>query len=172
MHRYKFFIITFLLFVCSFVDAQEFNDFQSVAVEMDEVVNKKMLDTIGVVSITQDVRVEELLRTDSIINSKNPGFSGYRVQIFSGKSTDKEKAFEVKKQFSELFPNERAYVVYQAPDFRVRVGNFRTKLESIELYKACVKYFPNCYPVKTMILFSDLKPIDTQDEELILDVKE
>lgn len=143
MHRYKFFIITFLLFVCSFVDAQEFNDFQSVAVEMDEVVNKKMLDTIGVVSITQDVRVEELLRTDSIINSKNPGFSGYRVQIFSGKSTDKEKAFEVKKQFSELFPNERAYVVYRPQIFEFELEIFARNLNRSN----CIKLVSNIFPI-------------------------
>ncbi len=126
-------------------------------------------DTLGIVNIIQDIRVDELLKTDQNISAKNPGFTGYRVQIFSGRSTDRERAFKVQEEFNELFPEERVYVVYKAPDFRVRVGNFRSKIESIELYKACLKYFPNCYPVKTRIRFADLVPIEQETEELILE---
>ncbi|PKQ60761.1 hypothetical protein BZG02_17990 [Labilibaculum filiforme] len=126
-------------------------------------------DAPGQVKIIQDARIKQLLDTDKMVNSKDPGFPGYRIQIFSGRSTDREKAFKIKKEFQELFPEERAYVVYKAPDFRVSVGNFRSKIESIELYKACLKFFPNCYPVKTNILFSDLIPIEKEVEEPILE---
>jgi hypothetical protein len=139
---------------------------QYVAVQETEMASA---DTLGIVNIIQDARVDQLLETDQMISAKNPGFTGYRVQIFSGRSTDRERAFEVKHEFNELFPEERAYVVYKAPDFRVRVGNFRSKIESIELYKACLEYFPNCYPVKTRILFTDLIPIQQEVEEVILE---
>ena len=158
MQFYKFLLISCLVIVGFTTKAQTF---------MQDSVER---DSLGEVNIIQDIRLEELLKTDSIINSKNPGFNGYRIQIFLGGSTDRERAFEVKKEFKELFPDERAYVIYTAPDFRVRVGNFRSKLESIELYKACLRYFPNCYPVKTRILFSDLEPLeDDGEEELIVD---
>ena len=124
-------------------------------------------DSLGVVTIIQDERIDQLLKTDSIINSQKKSFTGYRIQIFFGGSTDREKAFEIKKEFLELFPEERAYVVYTAPDFRVRVGNFRTKLESIELYKACSEYYPNCYPVKTEIMFSDLEPLEDTEKVIV-----
>lgn len=110
-----------------------------------------------------------MLATDSIINSQKQSFTGYRIQIFFGGSTDREKAFKIKEEFLELFPDERAYVVYTAPDFRVRVGNFRTKLESIELYKACSEFYPNCYPVKTEIMFSEMEPLEKETELIIND---
>ena len=125
-------------------------------------------DSLGVVNIIQDERIDLLLKTDSIANTKKKSFNGYRIQIFLGGSTERERAFQIKEEFKELFPNERAYVVYTAPDFRVRVGNFRTKLESIELYKACSNYFPNCYPVKTEIKFSDLEPLEEESENIII----
>lgn len=130
---------------------------------------EESVDTLGEVNVIQDSRIQELLDTDKIINSRHPGFTGYRIQIFSGRSTDREKAFEIRKEFNELFPDERAYVVYKAPDFRVSVGNFRSKIESIELNKACLTFFPNCYPVKTYILFSDLLPIQPELDEVVLD---
>ena len=143
----------------------------SVKAQYEEVQETEKItsDSLGLVNIIQDTRIDELLKTDHLIATKNPGFTGYRVQIFSGRSTDRERAFEVKNEFNELFPEERAYVVYKAPDFRVRVGNFRSKIESIELYKACLEYFPNCYPVKTKILFADLIPIEKEVEEVILE---
>ncbi|WP_421920641.1 hypothetical protein [Marinifilum sp.] len=127
-----------------------------------ELENEK--DSLGIVNIIQDERIEQLLKTDSIINSQKQRFTGYRIQIFFGGSTDREKAFQIKEEFLELFPEERAYVVYTAPDFRVRVGNFRTKLESIELYKACSEFYPNCYPVKTEIMFSEMEPLKKEGE--------
>jgi hypothetical protein len=140
----------------------------SVNAQNYEIVENKS-DSLGVVNVIQDERIDQLLKTDSIINSQKQSFTGYRIQIFFGGSTDREKAFEIKKEFLELFPGERAYVVYTAPDFRVRVGNFRTKLESIELYKACLEYYPNCYPVKTKIMFSDLEPLKEEARDLIVD---
>lgn len=130
------------------------------------------VDSLGKVNLIQDARILKLLKTDKLINSKNPGFPGYRVQIFSGRSIDKEKAFEVKREFKELFPKERVYVVYKAPDFRVTVGNFRSKIESIELKKACLRFFPNSYPVKTYILFSELTPNQQELDEVVLDEDE
>lgn len=140
--------------------------------QKESMIPESSVNNPGEVNIIQDVRIQELLETDKQINTKNSGFSGYRIQIFSGRSTDREKAVQIKKDFMELFPEERAYVVYKAPDFRVCVGNFRSKIESIELYKACLSFFPNCYPVKTYILFSDLKPIETKLEEFILEEDE
>ncbi|WP_321309854.1 hypothetical protein [Marinifilum fragile] len=130
---------------------------------------EKKNDSVGVVNILQDERIDQLLATDSIINSQKQSFTGYRIQIFFGGSTDREKAFKIKEEFLKLFPEERAYVVYTAPDFRVRVGNFRTKLESIELYKACAEFYPNCYPVKTEIMFSEMEPLEKETELIIND---
>ncbi|NOU60076.1 hypothetical protein [Marinifilum caeruleilacunae] len=146
-----------------------FMTFGKVLQAQSYVVEEREKDSLGVVNIIQDERINQLLNTDSIINSQKQSFTGYRIQIFFGGSTDRERAFEIKEEFLELFPEERAYVVYTAPDFRVRVGNFRTKLECIELYKACTKYYPNCYPVKTEIMFSDLVPLEKESEELIVD---
>jgi len=117
-------------------------------------------DSLGQISIHQDFRVRELLKRDKEINSSNPGFTGYRIQIFSGRSFEKEKAFALKAEFEELFPDVRAFVKYQAPDFRVMVGNFRTKLESIYLYQFIKGKYPHCYPVRTRILFSDLEVVE------------
>jgi len=66
------------------------------------------------------------------INSKSP-VRGYRIKIHFG--ADKARAREVKARFIEHFPDIPAYEKYDQPNFNIRVGDFRTKLEA---YKALI----------------------------------
>ncbi len=111
----------------------------------------------GTVRIIQDYRIDDLLKIDRAENSDLPGFQGYRIQIFSGGGRDREKASSIREDLEVRFPNERVYVKYQAPDFRVRIGNFRNKFEAMQLYKQCVKTYPYCYLVKDQINLVDLE---------------
>ena len=43
----------------------------------------------------------------------------------------------------QLYPELKAYLLYQAPYFRLRVGNFRDKDEAEEYRKLLSKEFPN-----------------------------
>jgi hypothetical protein len=168
MQFYRFLVVVFLMIVGNSLQAQ---DIKMVIQSKDSLYlapEKFIYDTTSVSIGYKDAQLKELLKTDSLINAKNPWFYGWRVQIFLGGGRQKEKAFEMKHKFEQLFPGERAYVVYAAPDFRVRVGNFKSKLESIGLYKACQRYFPNCYPVRTKILFADLMPIVEEKTDSLL----
>ncbi len=66
------------------------------------------------------------------INSKAP-IKGYRVKIHFG--TDKNKAKEIKGNFLARFPAVSAYEKYDQPNFNIRVGDFRTKLEAYKFLK-------------------------------------
>lgn len=119
----------------------------------------------GDLLIHQDSRIDDLLELDKNKSSLNYNFKGYRIQIFSGRSTQKDKALEAKYIFLELFPNQRAYIIYKAPDFRVRVGNFRSQFECVELYNKLKGFFPKAYIVKTNIPISSLKLSDIDKKE-------
>ena len=54
--------------------------------------------------------------------SSNGLFKGYRLQVLNTRSRD--EAFKTKAMLLENFPDEKAYVLYQSPYFKVRVGNF------------------------------------------------
>lgn len=61
---------------------------------------------------------------------------GYRVQIFATSSLEKAEA--VAKQARAVF-SERVYVEYSAPLYRVRVGDFSTKEQALELKEKAVQ---------------------------------
>jgi hypothetical protein len=53
---------------------------------------------------------------------------GYRIQIYFG--NDRSKAHEIRSEFMRLYPEQGAYLVYHQPNFKVRIGDFRTRLEA------------------------------------------
>ena len=54
--------------------------------------------------------------------SGNGLFKGYRLQVLNTRSRD--DAFKTKATLLENFPDEKVYVLYQSPYFKVRIGNF------------------------------------------------
>ncbi|PCH91888.1 MAG: hypothetical protein COB85_08705 [Bacteroidetes bacterium] len=74
---------------------------------------------------------------------------GFRVQIFFGAS--KKGALKEKAGFVEEFSDYEGYVIYDAPYFKVRVGDFRTHLEAQKLHKELYENYPGSFIVKDMI---------------------
>lgn len=73
---------------------------------------------------------------------------GYRIQIYNG--IDRNKATAIQSDFIKSHPGVSAYLIYNQPHFRVRVGNFRTRNEASELYEALRKQY-TCMIVPTII---------------------
>lgn len=53
---------------------------------------------------------------------------GYRVQIYFG--ADRSKAQDIRVDFMRNFSDVPAYMVYHQPNFKIRVGDFKTRLEA------------------------------------------
>jgi len=91
---------------------------------------------------------------ETILKAKN-GVEGWRVQL--GFKAKQEEIRQLKIDFINRYPEIPAYLEYDAPYYRVRVGNCRTKLEAIKIKHQISKNFPGAYPVPEIINFSQLK---------------
>lgn len=105
------------------------------------------------IEVVQDYKIKQLLEKHVEINSKAP-IKGYRVKIHFG--TDKNKAKEVKGSFIAKYPDVPAYEKYDQPNFNIRVGDFRTKLEAYKLLKEIQADFPSAFIVQDEIEFPAL----------------
>lgn len=103
--------------------------------------------------INSDSKVDTLLEIHREENLRKSGLDGFRVQIFQG---TKEDAYQVKARFINNHENTRAYVSFNAPDFRVRVGDFRTRSEAIKIKQEVKNEYPAAYVVDDFISFPDL----------------
>jgi hypothetical protein len=110
-------------------------------------------------NVNQDSRLENILKWHIENNRKRDGISGFRVEIFfSSADNAKEQAFKKKKEFLSRYGDYNVHVKYTEPNFRVRVGDFRTKNEALKLHKQIQKDYPGAFIVPDIIDFPLLKP--------------
>ena len=101
-------------------------------------------------NIIQDKRVNELVLKHVLINEAKRGtMKGYRVQIHFG--AEKAKALDVKSKFMTEYKDISTYLDYQQPYFKIRVGDFRTKLEAYKLLQEISADFPGAFIVSDNI---------------------
>lgn len=68
---------------------------------------------------------------------------GYRVQVFFG--NDRKQAYSEQARFNSLYPELGTYISYTQPNYRVKVGDFRTKAEAQRLVTELRPQFPTLF---------------------------
>lgn len=107
-------------------------------------------DTLKILTpVVKDSRIDKL-NNDYKSTYK---LEGYRIQIYSG--TKKQPARQARMQFTQRYRDTKAHEDYESPYFKVRVGDFKTKLEALKFKNELTKYFPNCLIIKDEIEFKD-----------------
>ena len=83
-------------------------------------------------SINNDANLDTAIQKNIIKNRIANVIDGYRIQLFSG--TERTNANTLKTKFLKLFPETPAYLIYQQPYFKLRIGDFRNKLEAQQIF--------------------------------------
>ncbi len=79
------------------------------------------------ITITQDPKFEQLLNEKRKINTSLTVNDSYKIQIFSGNSENAKKTLnEFRLEFKEI----DATIIFNTPNYKVWVGNFRTRIEA------------------------------------------
>ena len=106
----------------------------------------------GKVNITMDPGIEDNYYKDLLYNQKNQGINGFRIRIFTGSGVNAyAEAQKVRAHFLSLYDNVGAYIQFDAPDYRVYVGDCRTRSEVLKLFYQIKPDFPNSFPVSHYI---------------------
>ena len=85
----------------------------------------------GTLHLNQDSRVERLMRKQRDVYAANNTMSGFRVQIFMEIGNEAvDHARVVKADFEEQYPSLPIYLSYEQPYYRLRVGDFRNRVEA------------------------------------------
>ncbi len=109
------------------------------------------------VNVHQDARIDSLLEHHVDANRRKNGVGGYRLEIFfSSGSNAREEALSKKTRFLKLYPEITAYMSYQSPNFKVRVGDCRTKSDALRLKEEIRRDYPNAFIVPETIQFPKL----------------
>lgn len=119
------------------------------------------------VVVKKDARLDVLTARQVLMNKRmammtvNGLYKGYRIQVISTSSRD--DAFKMRADLMTRFPDQKTYVVFRSPNFKVRIGNF-IKKEEAEKYKAQLN---KIYPQGVYIVDDGVEYTPKEDEEPI-----
>jgi hypothetical protein len=99
----------------------------------------------GSVVVAKDPRIDQLVAKQIEINEETTRDSrrimpGYRIQVIN--STDRNKVFAAKAKMYQEFPDLKLYLMYQAPNYKLKAGNFKTQEEAEDYIKQLSRIFP------------------------------
>jgi hypothetical protein len=95
---------------------------------------------------------------NSNLNSKSTDFLlyGYRVQVYFG--ANRKTAYQAVAKIKALFPQFESYISYNQPNYRIKIGDFRTRLEAAKLVSQLRLSF------STLFIFNEqINPPKTED---------
>lgn len=109
--------------------------------------------------VHKDPRLDILSTKQAAVNKltarmTNGGmYKGYRLQISNTRS--REQAFQAKADVLRQFPEHKAYVTFQSPYFKVRVGDFMDKADAEAARKMLSRYYPQgVYVVEDVVEYT------------------
>ncbi|MCK5338196.1 MAG: SPOR domain-containing protein [Bacteroidales bacterium] len=117
-------------------------------------------DGEGNVVIIQDPGIDTILQRHVqmnealLLNTDNCAIDGYRIQIFeeSGNKSS-TRAREVMAEFSVKYPDIPIYLTWQAPNFKVRVGDFGTRMSAEGFLNKIKRNYPIAWVIKDKIKY-------------------
>ncbi|NQW35929.1 MAG: hypothetical protein HQ471_02880 [Flavobacteriales bacterium] len=89
------------------------------------------------ISIVKNIKIDSILIKKKAYNAAHPTL-GYRIQLYNGNETI---AYNFKSKFEKLFPTLKAHIMFDTPDWKVMVGNFRTHISADSANVAIKKQF-------------------------------
>ena len=102
----------------------------------------------GEFQVVAEEGIRELQQRYIASKEKSNQFPGYRVQIYNGRKSDLLKR---RSEFLSIFPESEAYTLYDSPEYKLQIGDFRTRLEAEKFLKEVNEQFGSGFVVRTMI---------------------
>lgn len=101
-----------------------------------------------IISINQK-GVDKLVSKYKQILKKTGGVEGWRVQLIF--KDQKEEILPYQIKFTNLYPEIPVQIAFDSPNYKLTVGNFRTRNEALKIKHQISKNFPGAYPVPIII---------------------
>lgn len=106
----------------------------------------------GSLHVNQDNRIEALIAKQRSLYKADSSFSGYRIHIFMEIGNEAlEHAKAAKAKFEQAFPDIPVYLTYVEPHFRLRVGDFRNRVEAEKCLRRIKPHFKEAFVTKDNI---------------------
>jgi hypothetical protein len=94
------------------------------------------------VNIQQNEMIPELMEMKSEMTKNGKLGERYKIQLYYG---DNNKASEVLKEFRAKYGGMTSSIIYETPNYKVWIGNFRNRLEADRALLKIKSDFPGAF---------------------------
>ena len=115
-----------LIITCCLFGTKLFAQTNSVVVHKDPRVDSL---------VSKQIQINEATTRDSRRN-----IPGYRILVIT--SNDRNKVYDAKAQIYQQYAELRSYIMYQPPNYKLKIGNFKTQEEAQVYVDKLIKLYP------------------------------
>ena len=83
--------------------------------------------TCSLFAQSEQEKISTLISKKNEFNRKNKVSPVYRIQLYNGNESE---AYKLRSDFQNSFPEYKAQIFYKAPEWKVQVGEFKSRLEA------------------------------------------
>ncbi|MBP5373882.1 MAG: SPOR domain-containing protein [Bacteroidales bacterium] len=130
-------------------------DTTTVVVLVDSTLaGRDILSVMGPgAQVVQSADVRKALNDYVNANAKKP-IQGYRIRVFYNSDPSSRTRSEiVAEQLRRQFPHTGVYRSFESPNYKVAIGDFRTKDEALRIFNAIKGTYPTAYIIKESIQY-------------------
>jgi len=99
----------------------------------------------GKLIVKADPRIEKILNRRVDFYNLDSSYQGYRLQILS--ITDRKEAMLEMENFQLKYPEVPIYLKYDSPNFKLRIGDFSSKIEAHYWFMKLQEDYPHLFVV-------------------------
>lgn len=117
-------------------------DYEQLEISEEEN-NQEVDDTTRYEFTAEDAVTEEinsLLDSISSLRIEDGYVTGYTIQVYTGR--DREEATSMKNRVYRILPDSRPKIIFDSPNFEVKVGQYYSKFEAHKDFVALKTTFP------------------------------
>ena len=119
------------------------------------LVGRDIFDVISSdgVQISQSQAVRAAF-ANYVAKGRSRSIQGYRIRVYYDNDHEARGiSVAVARAVKDRFPEHSVYRSYESPNFKVTVGDFRSKDEALKLYNDLKSIYPSAYIIKENINF-------------------
>lgn len=147
-------LVLFLLALlpCLALRAQEYRVDNGSAQVDSTLVGRSVLSVLGSGVTVNQSRAMRTAFDGYVSNNASKKLFGYRIRVyFDNGQSARARSESIARSISNAFPGIGVYRTFESPNFKVCVGDFRTKDEALKVYHSLKATYPTAIILKETI---------------------
>jgi hypothetical protein len=140
------------LLPCLTIRAQEYRVENGSAQVDSTLMGRSILSVLGPAVTVNQSRTMRSALDSYVSNNAAKKLSGFRIRVyFDNGQSARTRSESIARSISNAYPGIGVYRTFESPNFKVCVGDFRTKDEALKIYHSLKATYPTAIILKETI---------------------